>query len=67
MQIYANHIQIPIKIASGVPPHLLERSLVALHYLFPSALSEIPTHPEGERCVHARGGVHVGHAQGCVR
>lgn len=33
MQIYANHIQIHIKIASPVPPHLLERILEALYHL----------------------------------
>lgn len=33
MQIYANHIQIHIKIASCGPPHLLERILEALYYL----------------------------------
>lgn len=46
MQIYANHIQIHIKIASCVPPHLLERILEVLYYLFPSALSERHTWKE---------------------
>lgn len=70
MQIYANHIQIPIKIASRVPPHLLERIRVPLYYLFPSALSERHTWRERGVCRHVEvcgGGVHVGHVQGYVR
>lgn len=34
MQMYANHIQIHIQIASGVPLHLLERMLGVLCYCF---------------------------------
>lgn len=48
MQIYANHIQIHLKIASCVPPHLLENYggfmlLLRVMSAFPPTLAERPT------------------------
>ena len=60
MQIYANHIQIHIKIASCAPPHLLERILEALYYL---SQKDTPGRRD-ERASTWRG--HAGHAQGYV-